>query len=171
MIYLQVMDNNEDKLKFEKIYLEYRGLMFSVANRILNNEYDAEDVVHQAFLSIAERITDIEEAVCSRTKSYVVLIAENKAIDLYRKRAKHPEEVLDDTTEGLVVEYNGDNVISECFLRLPLRYRQILKLKYLLGYRIKEIAEIMDITEINAMKLCKRARKKLKEICDREGLL
>ena len=49
IIYLQMIDTPEDRSKFEQIYLEYRGLMFHVANEILHNEQDAEDAVHQAF--------------------------------------------------------------------------------------------------------------------------
>ena len=49
MIYLQMIDTPEDRSKFEFLYMEYRGLMFHVANKILHNEQDAEDTVHQAF--------------------------------------------------------------------------------------------------------------------------
>lgn len=52
LIYLQMIESEADKSKFERLYLRYRGLMFSVAMRLLSNEQDAEDAVHQAFLSI-----------------------------------------------------------------------------------------------------------------------
>ena len=56
IIYLQMIDAPEDKHKFEILYTEYRGLMFYIANQILNNKQDAEDAVHTAFVSIAENI-------------------------------------------------------------------------------------------------------------------
>lgn len=56
MIYLQMIDSPEDRSKFEQIYMEYRSMMFHMANRILTNEQDAEDAVHEAFLKIAENI-------------------------------------------------------------------------------------------------------------------
>ncbi|MBM6722656.1 hypothetical protein [Pseudoflavonifractor phocaeensis] len=55
IVYLQMIDTPEDRSKFEQIYLEYRGLMFHVANEILHNEQDAEDTVHQA-LSMWQKI-------------------------------------------------------------------------------------------------------------------
>mgnify|MGYP005869451159 FL=1 len=55
-VYLMMMDSQEDQSKFEKIYLTYKGLMYHVAYKILNNEHDAEDVVHSAFVKIAENI-------------------------------------------------------------------------------------------------------------------
>ena len=55
LIYLQALDSPEDRTRFEALYTAYRGLMFHAARRILNNDQDAEDAVHMAFLSLAER--------------------------------------------------------------------------------------------------------------------
>ena len=89
VIYLQMIDTPDDRSKFEQIYLEYRGLMFHVANEILHNEQDAEDAVHQAFVNVAKNMEKIGSPNCPKTKGYVVTIAENKAIDLYRRRKRH----------------------------------------------------------------------------------
>ena len=88
MIYLQMIDTPEDRSKFEFLYMEYRGLMFHVSNKILHNEQDAEDTVHQAFLKVADNIEQIADPKCPKTQGYIVTIAENKAIDLYRRRQK-----------------------------------------------------------------------------------
>lgn len=48
LVYLQAIDNPEDRTRFEAMYSAYRGLMFHVANRILQNPQDAEDAVHLA---------------------------------------------------------------------------------------------------------------------------
>ena len=59
LIYLQMIESEEDKSKFIEIYNQYKYLMFSVANRILKNEYDAEDAVHQAFVSIIDNLNKV----------------------------------------------------------------------------------------------------------------
>lgn len=56
LIYFQMIDTPEDRSKFEQIYLEYRGLMFHVAYKILHHTQDSEDIVHQTFLKVAENI-------------------------------------------------------------------------------------------------------------------
>ena len=56
IIYLQMIESDEDKSKFEQLYIMYKGLMFHVAMKILKNEFDAEDAVHQAFLSLIENL-------------------------------------------------------------------------------------------------------------------
>ena len=74
LIYLQIIENDKDKSKFEQIYEAYRGLMFHTAFKVLTHGQDAEDAVHHAFVKIAENITKISEPVCPKTKSFVVTI-------------------------------------------------------------------------------------------------
>lgn len=77
LIYLQVIETEEDKSKFEDIYREYRGLMYYIAYRRLHHEQDAEDAVHHAFMKIAENITAIDP-VSPKTKQFVVTIVDNR---------------------------------------------------------------------------------------------
>ena len=88
LIYLQMIETEEDRQKFTDLYETYRGLMFYVANQILHNTDDAEDAVHQAFLSIIENLDKIAKVHCPQSRAYVIVIAENKAIDMIRAR-KH----------------------------------------------------------------------------------
>ena len=117
IVYLQMIDTPEDRSKFEQIYLEYRGLMFHVANEILHNEQDAEDTVHQAFVNVAKNMEKIGEPKCPKTKGYVVTIVENKAIDLYRRHKRHQILELNDTVQGIQVIYEGENTLTACIVK------------------------------------------------------
>lgn len=86
LIYLAVIDSPEGKIKFEIIYEQYKNLMFYTANKILGDTRDSEDIVHDAFLKIIEIIDNIDDPKCPQTRSLIVTITENKAIDLYRRR-------------------------------------------------------------------------------------
>lgn len=171
LIYLQMIETPEERSKFEQLYIEYRGLMYHVAYEILHNEQDAEDAVHQAFVKVAENIKKVDEAVCPKTKSYVVTIVENRAIDVYRLKTRHEEVPLNDETVGLHVEYAGSYDLAQCFAKLPPKYREILILKHRHGFTNKEIAKMLSLTEANAIKLEQRAKGKLFELCRMEGLL
>ena len=76
IIYLQMIESDEDKSKFEQLYIMYKGLMFHVAMKILKNEFDAEDAVHQAFLSLIENLKKISDVKCPKTRAYIVIITE-----------------------------------------------------------------------------------------------
>lgn len=139
LIYLAIIETPDDQSKFEKVYLQYRGLMYHVAYKILDNASDAEDAVHNAFLQIAENIDKISDPVCPKTQSYVVTIVENKAIDLYRRNKRRSIVSIDDIP-GIPAETDGTGDLAECILKLPPRYRQVILLKYYHGFSCKEIA-------------------------------
>lgn len=168
MIYLQMIDSPEDRSKFEQIYIEYRDLMFYIANRILNNQQDAEDVVHEAFLKVAEHIEKIGDPKCSKTKSFIVIVVENKAIDLYRKRSRHPNVELNDEVQSESVTYECENILTECIMKLPARYREVILLHYYHGYSRKEIAKILGLSYGATSQLELRAKKRLMELYERE---
>ena len=171
LVYLMMIDSQEDQSKFEKVYLTYRGLMYHVAYKILNNKHDAEDAVHSAFIKIAENIQKIDDPVCPKTQSYVVTIVENKAIDLYRANKRKNSSLYLDEISGIEVEATCVHGLAACMAKLTPRYRQIILLKYYHGFSCKEIAKQLDITEANAIKLDQRAKNKLLQICREEGAI
>ena len=85
LIYLQVIDAPEDRDQFITLYETYRGLMFYVANQILQNEQDAEDAVHDAFLSVAEHIKKFSRLERHKTKAFLVTIVEKPSTYTARK--------------------------------------------------------------------------------------
>lgn len=155
LIYMTLIDSPEDRSKFEKIYIQYRSLMLKTALEVLHSQPDAEDAVHQAFLKIAEHIEEIEEAVCPKTKGYVVTIAENKAIDFYRQKQRHPQVEYCDAMAGMTVEYNGSNALAACMAKLPARERELILLKYKYGYSNNEV-DIHQQTFYNTKKYPRR---------------
>ena len=78
IVYLQMISEPADKSKFESLYMKYRGMMYHVAHQILRNEADAEDAVHQAFLSILKNMDKIRQVDSPDTRAYVTIITERK---------------------------------------------------------------------------------------------
>ena len=168
LIYLQMIETGEDKSKCEQIYKEYRGLMYHVAFARLHHAEDAEDVVHHAFVKIAENIRKIEP-VSPRTKRLVVTIVDNRVTDLLRARGRHsPPVCIDDFADILSGEVS-ENGLATCIFRLPDLQRQILWLKYNHGYTLREIAKMTGVSLACAQKTEQRAKQKLKEMYEKEG--
>ncbi|MBO5340666.1 MAG: RNA polymerase sigma factor [Oscillospiraceae bacterium] len=166
IVYLSLIQSDADKTTFEVIYHTYKNLMFYVAQRILNNEHDAEDVVHQSFLKIIDILEKIDEPVCHKTRSLVVIIVERTALDLYRKRKRSQAVPLDEGYEGLSMPTQAENMAQEdSFARamaaLPTRQRQVLLLKYDWGYSNREIAALLSMEEANVRKTIQRAKEAL----------
>lgn len=77
LVYLQMLETEADRTKFEEIYHLYRDLMYVTAFSILHNEHDAEDAVHQAFIKVADNIKKIDDPKCPKSRFYIVAITEN----------------------------------------------------------------------------------------------
>jgi RNA polymerase sigma-70 factor (ECF subfamily) len=163
-----MIDSEEDKTKFEQIYLKYRGLMFYVAMKILHNEHNAEDAVHQAFLSILENLDKISNVECPKTQSYIVIIVERKAIDIIRTNTKIVNINFDETIGGIEIPLPGDNGVADAMAKLPARYREVLLLRYDNGYTAKELAKILDMKKDSVQKLLWRSKNALQKIIEME---
>ena len=166
MIYLSMIDSEEDKSKFEIIYSEYRNLMYYVANKILMNSSDAEDIVHQAFLKVIEILDKIEQPVCPQTRSLLVIITERKAIDLYRVRKQRAiipfdEEYVNVPQCSEIDTFEERSAVAAAIAMLPTRYRQLILLKYDNGFSNQDISQMLDMTEDNVKKTLQRAKAKL----------
>ena len=171
LVYLQMIQTESDRSKFEEIYELYRDIMYAVAYKVLNNEHDAEDIVHHAFVKIAENITIFSDSKNPKTKSCVIIITKNTAIDLYRRRKKFSHIPHNDHHVGDHYEYTGTMGLARCIDKLPLKAQQILILRYHHGYSTKEIAGIMNLSVHNVYKTEERAKEKLKALCEEAGIL
>ena len=175
LIYLILIESDAEKSKFEIIYCEYRDLMFHVADKILNNQQDSEDAVHQAFIKIIEVLEKIDEPKCPKTRAFVVTIVERKAIDLYRKKKRSiiielDEEHYNVPTPSDLESVCGISDLAKAIAMLPTRFRELLLLKYDSGFSEREIAQIMSMTESNVKKTIQRAKAKLETILKEQGI-
>ncbi len=170
LVYTQMIDSPEDKTKFEQLYLTYRGLMYNVAFQILHNEHDAEDAVHQAFLSMLKNVGKISQVNCPKTRGYAVIIVERKSIDIIRGRRTLSEEEFDESLFGFSFPLPGDGGLSDAIARLPAQYREVLLLRHAHGYDTREVAELLDVSYEAARKLLYRSKTALKILLEKEGI-
>lgn len=172
LVYLQAIGDPQEKDRFVLLYETYRDMMFRVANRILHNDQDAEDAVHDAFVVLAEQMQKFSFLERHKTKALLVTIVENKAIDRYRQKARRAEAPLTEEIHGVQPPPEAEaSALAQCVLRLPGRYREFLRLKYQLGYSTREIAALMELSWPAARKLEQRTKEKLRELCEEEGIL
>ena len=174
--YLTLIDNEADCSKFEKIYNLYHNKMLHTAYQILNDRYAAEDMTHQAFLKIIENLEKIADPDSQKTKAYVVIIVERLAINEYNRRKRHPVEEKNDWTEigiGITPErvVSEKERISRAMAMLPERQREIMLLKYNIGFCDSEIAQMLDVTEGAVRQAISRGKRNLDRILREEGMV
>ena len=169
LIYLQMIESEEDKSKFEALYNQYKQAMYAAAFRVVKNQYDAEDAVHQAFLSLIKNLDKIKTVDCPKTRSYVVITSENKAIDIIRSRKHLAGDDLTESLPGMDIPMPGDNGLADAMAKLPARYREVLLLRCDNGFSTREIAKMMGMNEGNMQKLIWRAKEALRKQLDKDN--
>lgn len=82
---LAMIENENDKKRFEDLYRKYKGLMFHKALGILKDTYYAEDAVSIAALNIAMHMDMVEDIESIRTSHLLMTITQRVAFNLYKK--------------------------------------------------------------------------------------
>ena len=168
--------------KLERIYQKYSSNMFNEANYILQDKHLAEDALQQAFLKLMKCVDKIDEDQVTRTQTFLKIISRNSAIDIYNKRTylnnnEDAAELLEELDESLIsgpseiyLDELSTNRVTEAIKALPEIYRDIIMLDKVYGYSKKDIMNLLNLSEETAKKRMTRAKAKLQELLDKEGL-
>lgn len=171
VVYLSMLGSDEDKNLFEQLYLEYKQIMYKIAYNVLNNPYDAEDAVHQSFLKIANKFTQISQIPHQKIKSYIVIVCEHTALDIYRKNKRTSESIAG---------FNINEIVDEAFFEpveytdlyaaikmLPDIYKDVIYLYDIMELSAKDTADILNISTDAVYQRAARAKGLLKELLEK----
>lgn len=130
-------------MDFESIYDEYFDKVYYKVLGIVKNPDDAEDISQEVFISVYKNLKKFREE--SSIYTWIYRIAINKTYDFFKKN----KENLEINEEILSLEYNVDmdtNVLlKEKLQKISLQERELVILKDLYGYKLKEIAEMKNM--------------------------
>lgn len=158
---LFLMENPEKGM--EQIVAQYAGLLWSVADPILQEPEDIKDCVNETFTEFfcqRERFDPEKGAL----KNYLAVIARRLAIKKKQenqRRAGVPVEMTEDADSFSRME---EREALDAYLRtLDPVDEQIIRMKYYGGMTFQEIAAALDIPYETAKKRHQRSLKKLKK--------
>jgi len=141
--------------------------MYNIAMRMLANKMDAEDVIQDAFVTAFRKIGDYRGE--ASFGSWLRRIVVNHCIN-FLQRNKSFFESLDSQIEQAWVEDNDDEayefspeMIHEAVKVLPAGSRIVLNLYLFEGYKHREIAAMLSISESTSKSQYQRAKTLLKE--------
>lgn len=169
ILFLSMLDSEEDKAKFTRLYEKYRYFLWYLANERLHDAHLAEDAVQEAFLALTRHLDKVDEIENAATRNFLATIVKSKAIDMIRRRKGVSEEVyeeniVDGTSEDVLDTYltkdNYDRIL-QAIAGLDEIYRVVFEYKYLHGLTDREIANLLDVTPKVVNVRIFRARKKL----------
>ena len=155
---------NELKLA---IFEQHRGLLFSIAYRMLGSVADAEDMVQETFLRFQQ---SAEDEIRSPRAFLVTIVSRLCLNHLQLARVQREEYVGEWLPEPVVTDPGSDpyglvrvdESLSMAFLvlleRLTPMERAVFLLREVFEYEYAEVAEIVGQSEVNCRQILRRAR-------------
>lgn len=159
------MDN-----RFKEIFDLYKNDIYRLSYSFSKNFTEADDITQKVFIKLYSH-KEIMEKDNTEVKKYLIrsTVNESKTFlkSLWRKRV-----VLFDSIENeKKKEENIENSnVLDAILKLPKKQRTIIFLYYYENYKIKEIKDLLNISETNIQSILLRARKKLKELLKEDNI-
>lgn len=165
------MDQSADTGPVIEEFGRQRPRLLGLAYRMLGSAADAEDVVQDAYL----RWQRAEPGSVRAPSAWLVTVTTNLCLNVLdstpRRRERPagswlPEPVLTaDGSLGPMETVEQRDTVSLAFLvlaeRLPSAERAIFVLREAFGYRHREVAELVELSESNCRQLHRRARERL----------
>ncbi|WP_143032096.1 RNA polymerase sigma factor [Tenacibaculum sp. MAR_2009_124] len=158
---------NNDSNAQMLIYQQYYKAMYNSAYRILKDEFEAEDLMQEAFLSAFSKLHTFKGEVTFG--AWLKRIVINKSLTQLKKNTRYDVVKMDVIPnyeiEEETIDYSGLNVkqVLKTIEGLKENYRVILTLNLIEGYDYEEISEILNYTNENVRTTVSRAKKKLKQ--------
>ncbi|SDB38298.1 RNA polymerase sigma-70 factor, ECF subfamily [Ruminococcaceae bacterium FB2012] len=172
-----------DSSALSELKAKYGAYCLTTAMNILRSKDDAEECLDDAFLALWQ---SIPPAKPEDLKMYLAALTRSAAISRWRKlHAKkrgsgHIELLLEELSDAAASDSTIEKLESSLALReafnaflgsLPEEQRRIFLRRYWFMHTVAEIAQALGMTESKVKVTLHRARKKLKKMLEREGLL
>ncbi|MDB2606450.1 sigma-70 family RNA polymerase sigma factor [Zobellia sp.] len=149
----------------EQLYRDYSRTLFSICLKYSRNKAEAEDNLHDSFITIYEKIGQFKHK--GSFEGWLKRITVNTVLQKYRKEehlslvtenTQVIEVTIDDSYENLSL-----NTLLKHIQELPDKYRLTFNLYVLDGYTHKEISALLGTTQGTSKSNLARARNLLKE--------
>lgn len=155
-----------DKDAFEKLFREFFPPLLSFARKILVDEDDAREVVHQVFINLWEKRDKID--LSTSLKSYLFTSVHNRSLNVIRDRKKFSSEEVPEMAGEWDVSTQIESMeleekINEAIASLPEKCRQIFELNRFDGLKYSEIAIQLNISVKTVENQMSKALKILRE--------
>lgn len=153
---------------FEQIVIRYQASVWRTAYRFTGNSADAQDITQIVFLKLFEAAPRYHPTALLKT--YLFRIVNTTCIDHARKKRFHasvdPADVPDAAPSAVdsMILLERDKAIRQSIKTLPLRQQSAILLRYEAKLSIREIANILKVTEKAVERLLARGRDALSEI-------
>ena len=150
-----------DSKEYKRLADQYIDMVYRVALNGCKNKYDADDVVQNTFIKLlkCKKQFDTDEHV----RNWPIRVAVNECNSLWNSSWRKKVTSLDEREDEPTFTTPEKSELYDLVMKLPPKYRQVVYLYYYEEFSVKEVAEMVKISETAVQTRLQRARKKLKD--------
>lgn len=148
-------------MDFDEIYDEYFDRVYYKILSSVKNPEDAEDIAQEVFISVYKNLHKFRAD--SKIYTWIYRIAINKTYDFFRKKKidlELNEEILNIADNK---DIGGSMIVEENLKKLSKEEREIVVLKDVYGYKLREISKMKDRNISTIKSIYYKALKNLEE--------
>lgn len=184
-LYFTCFDDDINKRLFADIFYSYRKQMVAVSCSILNNQADAEDVVSNLFLSIAQKNWDTVRSIQSDTdlRNYLLKAAKNASLNIIKSKTNEnislnavseyqvdSKKLTDNTFLEVICDKIEYDEAVKAIKSLDEKYRDALYYHFVLELTIPTTAKSLNQTVAATKKQLVRGKKMLLNLLGIKGV-
>lgn len=164
------------EIDFKNLFDSYFPSLCVFANKFVNNEDLAKDIVQEVFVRIWNKVDEFDSE--KSMKVYFYLSTKNACFDYLKKEKRAKKiQIIDDNFDiedsavvGEVLREETYRMLEDAIEKLPEKAQQVIRLN-LNGYSNKEIAEELNVS-VNTIKTHKVfAFRKIRELYGKEFVI
>ena len=148
-----------DKNAFSALAERYRDMVYRIALNQHRNVQDAEDTMQEVLLKLYLRKESFADD--KHARHWLIRVTLNHCRSVWRSPWKKHVS-LEELSQSIPFSTCRDSDLFLSVMALPERYRTVLYLFYYEDLSVREIAELMGLSETAVTSRLSRARKRLK---------
>ena len=149
----------------ERALEEYGNSLYRLCSVMTGNREDAQDAVQDCFLRYMTKAPDFKDG--EHEKAWLIRVASNICHDILRNRKRASFVSLDEIRNLGASEDNAQ--ILGLLMMLEEKYRIVMHLHYVEGYKTDELSALLGISSAAVKKRLQRGREALREIYEKEA--
>lgn len=170
---LNDIEKFSDQELMERIYREFKRLMFSTAKKYVADEMNQEDIVQSSLVKLIKRVSVLRTLKRGPLVCYIVYTVKSVAVDFLRDKYKREEHIVGlwdidieemDSLDGLIVLREPVAQLRSIWELLPEEDQRLLWGKYIAGYTDKELAADFKCKPSSIRMKLTRARRRAFEL-------
>ena len=154
-----------DKQEFETVFRRHYDGMFRLAMRMLGNDAESKDVVSDVFAHLLHSGTDLRSETL---QAFLLTSVRNRCINLlvHRQREQQMQKAVvvemitpEQTAEQEQLQQLHHYIDTE----MPKLSQQIMRLRYQQGLKYREIAKVLQVSEVTVHNHLSQSLRQLKD--------